>query len=144
MNRRPLNIGQRQGGIALLEALIATLILAIGLLGAIGMQARAYSALSDAGMRAEATMASEKLLALMTVDQPNLASYAYSGSGTADPKLAGWLSETRTLIPNATVNVVVTTSTPSRKKIDVAIGWTRKQGGLASVHNITAYIAQSK
>jgi type IV pilus assembly protein PilV len=136
---------RRQGGVALLEALIATVILAIGLLGAIGMQARAYSALSDAGLRAEATMASEKLLAIMTVDQSNLASYAYSGSGAANAKLAPWLASTQAAIPGATATVAVANvAGTSRSRIDVLISWQRKQNAMASRHMVTSYIANSK
>jgi type IV pilus assembly protein PilV len=135
----------RQGGVALLEALIATVILAIGLLGAIGMQARAYSALSDAGLRAEATMASEKLLATMTVDQSNLASYAYSGSGAANAKVAPWLAATQAAIPGATATVVVANvAGTSRSRIDMVISWQRKQNAMTSKHVVTSYIANSK
>lgn len=138
-------VRQRQRGIALLEALIATVILAIGLLGAIGMQARAYSALSDASLRAEATIASERLLAQMTIDQANLSSYAYSGSGTANARLTGWITETRAAIPAATVKVVVTpVANTSRSQIDIAIGWQRKVGDLTNIHAVTSYIANSK
>lgn len=136
---------RRQRGIALLEALIATLLLAIGLLGAIGMQARAYSALSEASMRAEASMASEKLLALMTIDQLNLASYAYTGSGAASVQLAGWLAETRSAIPGAGVQVQVSpVAATSRSVINIAISWQRKQGGSINQHAITSYIANSQ
>ncbi len=142
--RRPAPAA-RQQGVALLEALIAVLILAIGLLGAIGMQARAYSALSDAGLRAEATIASEKLLALMSIDQANLALYSYAGTGTANPKVAGWLSDTQAAIPNATVKVVVTpVAATTRSQVDVAIGWQRTQNGQPNVHAVTSYIANSK
>lgn len=136
---------RRQHGIALLEALIATLILAIGLLGAIGMQARAYAALSDAGQRADATMASEKLLALMTIDQANLSSYAYAG-GAASAKVAPWLAETRTLIPGANIAVTVASASATRSQVDISIAWQRKagSGSPANVHAITAYIASSK
>jgi type IV pilus assembly protein PilV len=50
-------IRKTQHGFSLVESLVAVVLLGIGLLGAIGMQARSYSALSDAGMRAEATIA---------------------------------------------------------------------------------------
>lgn len=134
----------KQSGIALLEAVIATLILAIGLIGAVGLQARAYSVLSDAGMRAEATMASEKLLAQMTVDQANLANYAYSGSGARNAAVSAWYDETRTNIPGAAISVVVTpVAGTSRSTVTVSIGWTRKSGGGASSHQVTSYIAQS-
>ncbi|WP_426114396.1 type IV pilus modification PilV family protein [Massilia sp. PWRC2] len=136
---------RQQRGVALIEALIASLILAIGLLGAIGMQARAYSALSDAGMRAEATMASDKLLALMALDQSNLTSYAYAGSGGGSAQISPWLVQTLAAIPSAkpTVTVAQVAGT-SRYRIDIAIGWQRKQGDQASVHNVTSYIAPSK
>ena len=85
---RPVPARRRQGGIALLEAMLAIVILGIGLLGTIGLQARAYSALSDAGMRAEATMAGEKLLGVMTADAANLASYNLAENGTPGAAIA--------------------------------------------------------
>lgn len=136
---------RRQNGLALLESLIATLLLAIGLLGAIGMQARAYSALSDAGMRAEATMASEKLLALMSIDQANLSSYAYTGTGAPNAKIAQWVADTRGLIPGAGLVVQVTpVASTSRSVINIAVSWRRKQGGATNQHRITSYIANSQ
>lgn len=135
---------KNQSGIALLEALLAILVLAIGLLGTIGMQARAYSAMSDASMRAEATMATERLLGVMSVDQSNLAAYAYSGTGAPSSSLATWYSQTRLNIPNATISVTVIPVTgTTRSKIDIAITWLRKTGGQIGKHVVTSYIAQS-
>jgi type IV pilus assembly protein PilV len=133
---------KRQDGIALLEALLATLILAIGLLGAIGLQARAYSALSDAGARAEATIATEKLLGLMANDQSNLAAFALTAGGTPGARLAAWYSETRAVIPGASVTVTLTPAVgTTRTQVDIAIGWTRKAGGPVNTHRVTAYMA---
>lgn len=133
---------KRQDGIALLEALLATLILAIGLLGAIGLQARAYSALSDAGARAEATIAAEKLLGLMANDQSNLAGFALVAGGAPGARLAAWYGETRAVIPGASITVTVTpTVGTTRTQVDIAIGWTRKAGGPANTHRVTAYVA---
>ena len=135
----------RQSGVALLEALIATLILAIGLLGTIGMQARAFSALADAGMRAEATIASEKLLAQMTLDQANLASYAYSGSGTPSAAVSGWVTDTRSAIPGAGLLVTVdAVPATTRSVINITINWTRKTGGQVNTNVVTSYIANSQ
>lgn len=144
-HRNVLHAHRRQSGVALLEALIATVLLAIGLLGAIGMQARAYSALADAGLRAEATIAGEKLLARMTLDQANLGSYAYSG-GTASAQVAPWLAETRAAIPNAGVAVAVAAASATRTQVDVRITWQRKQGSgqQSNTHAFTSYIASSK
>ena len=48
--KTPSYLPRRQQGVALLEVLVSVVILAIGLLGAVGLQARSYSALSDAGL----------------------------------------------------------------------------------------------
>ena len=133
-----------QSGIALLEALLATLILAIGLLGAIGMQARAYSAMADASLRAEATLAAEKLLGLMNNDQANLPLYALAPGGTADARLQPWLAETGSAIPNAVIGIVVSTPAASNSsQVDITIQWTRKDKGVQNTHALTSYIGPS-
>lgn len=133
---------QHQGGIALLEALLATLILAIGLLGTIGMQARAYSALSDASMRAEATLATEQLLGVIASDQANLASYALTSGATPSAVLAPWYAATRASIPGALIDVtIVPTAGTARSEVDIRIRWTRKAGAAQNVHQVTAYLS---
>ena len=132
-----------QRGIALLEALIATLILAIGLLGTVGLQARAYSALSDAGMRAEATMAGEKLLAIMANDQgaqqANLPNYALAAAATPGVQLAPWLAQTQAMMPGVTVVVTVTPNGTAQCQVDIAISWTRKTGDQRNVQLTLKY-----
>jgi type IV pilus assembly protein PilV len=134
-----------QRGIALLEAMIATVILAIGLLGTIGLQARAYSAMNDASARAEATLASEKLFGLMSTDVNNLSSYSLTAGGTAGAKLAPWLQETKKSIRGAVVTVGVkaasngTTST----EVTVVIKWQRKAGDPTNTSTMTSYLSKS-
>jgi type IV pilus assembly protein PilV len=133
---------RHQSGIALLEALIATLVLAIGLLGTIGMQARAYSALSDASMRAEATIATEQLLGVIASDQANLASYALAAGGAPSAVLAPWYGATVASIPGALIDITITpTAGTPRSEVDIRIRWTRKAGGAENVHQVTAYIS---
>lgn len=134
-----------QRGIALLEAMIATVILAIGLLGTIGLQARAYSAMNDASARAEATLASEKLFGLMNTDVNNLSAYALATGGTAGAKLSPWLNETKKAIRDAVVTVSVkpasngTTST----EVTVVITWQRKAGDPTNTSTMTSYLSKS-
>ena len=130
---------RRQGGIALLEVLIAIVILAIGLLGTIGMQARAYSALSDAGLRAEAALACDKLLGTMTADADNVANYALAAGDQPTAALAPWLEETSAAIPGATISVAVAPQV-RRNRVDINIRWTRKAGAAESRQRVTAYI----
>jgi len=131
---------RRQDGIALLEAMLAIVILGIGLLGTVGLQARAYSALSDAGMRAEATMAGEKLLGVMTADTANLASYNLAENGTPGAAIAPWVAETRAAIPGAIVSVNVNRQL-FQTQVDIAIRWQRKANTEQNRHVLTSYIA---
>ncbi|CAN7290829.1 prepilin-type N-terminal cleavage/methylation domain-containing protein [Pseudoduganella sp. LjRoot289] len=129
-----------QQGIAMLEAMIAIVILAIGLLGTVGLQARSYSALSDASMRAEATMAAEKLLGLMSNDVANINSYALTESGTGSTAVAPWLAETKAQMPGALVSVRLTPQT-ARTMVVITIRWTRKTGSAENRHVLTSYVA---
>lgn len=136
-----------QRGVALLEVLLAILILAIGMLGTIGLQARAYSALSEAGTRSEATIASEKLLAVMTNDQgasqANLALYAVAAGAAPGAPLAPWHAETMALIPGATISVAVTAFGNRMARVDILISWVRRAGDPTNQHRLTSYIAAS-
>jgi type IV pilus assembly protein PilV len=127
-----------QRGIALLEAMIAIVILGIGLLGTIGLQARAYSALSDAGLRAEATLAADKLLGTISADSGNVASYALAAGGTPSTAMQPWVTETKAAIPGAIITVVVTPAVRSNQ-VDITIRWTRKAGTAENRHLVTAY-----
>lgn len=136
-------VPQRQGGIALLEALIAVVILAIGLLGTIGLQARAYSALSDAGMRAEATIAADKLIGIMSSDEARLADYVVDLDDDPPAVLAPWATETAASIPGARFSVAVTPQS-LRSRVDIAIVWRRKANEPENTHTITSYITTPK
>ena len=136
----PSHTAARQSGIALLEAMIAIVILGIGLLGMIGQQARAYAALSDASMRAEATMAAEKLLGTMNTDIANLASYNLAEGATPNSFLAPWAQETRRAIPGARLSVRVVDQT-QQSQVNIGISWQRKAAGEQNRHVVTAYIA---
>lgn len=128
-----------QHGIALLEALIAVVILALGLLGTIGLQARSYSALADSAMRAEATLAADRLVGIMSNDVANLATYQVALGATAPAALAPWSAETAAAIPGARCRVTVVPEA-QRTRVEIEIRWRRKQGADDSGHLVTAYI----
>lgn len=133
-------IARRQRGMALIEAIVAALLLAIGLLGAVGLQARSMSALADAGMRAEATIAADKLLGTMAVDLANAGDYALAAGDTPTARLQPWYDETRGRIPDAQILVTVTPAT-GRTRVEITISWTRKAGAAQNAHRVVAYLA---
>ncbi|MDQ2821811.1 MAG: prepilin-type N-terminal cleavage/methylation domain-containing protein [Pseudomonadota bacterium] len=139
-------IQRQQKGVALLEAMIAIIVLGIGLLGTIGLQARAYSAMNDAGQRAEATIASQKLIGLMSTDVTNLASYAATSCTGAPAVMTAWCTDTIKAIPGATIGVaVVPLATGSSTAVTVTIGWQLKAGAANTANRsvMTAYLAGS-
>lgn len=140
----PFKNPRAQHGVALLEALLAAVILAIGLLGTIGLQARAYAALSDAAMRAEAAIAADKLLGIMNTDQINLEAYETAADGRPSARLAAWHAETLRLVPGATVTVAVTPAAGGAPaSVDIAISWRRRADMPLNTHRITSYFAIS-
>lgn len=128
-----------QHGIALLEALVAVVILALGLLGTIGLQARSYAALADSAMRAEATLAADRLVGIMHNDMANLAAYQVAPGAAVPAALAAWAADTSAAIPGARYRVAVVPE-PARTRVDLEIHWRRKQGDADSQHLVTAYI----
>jgi type IV pilus assembly protein PilV len=134
----------KQRGVVLLEALLAILILAIGLLGAIGLQARAYSALSDADIRGEATIATERLAGTMNNDALNLADYALVANGVPSVRLASWYGATLAAMPGAIIVIAVIAAPDlSSSEVRATINWSRKAGGPAYIHRVVFLVAQS-
>jgi type IV pilus assembly protein PilV len=133
-------IARRQRGMALIESIVAAVLLAIGVLGAVGMQARSTSALADAGMRAEATIAADRLLGMMAVDLPNAGAYALAAGATPTTRLQPWYDDTRARIPNAQVVVAVTPAT-GRTRVAITISWTRRTGTASNAHRVVSYLA---
>lgn len=126
-----MNVRTRQNGVALIELMIAMVILAIGLLGAVGLQARSLSALSNAGARVDATIAAEKLIGLMWTDQANLASYNWDSTGgtTAPAVIGNWMTDTQAVLPNATAVIIVTPIPGSTAtQVKITITWQRRTG----------------
>lgn len=142
--RRALRSPRHARGIALIEVLVAIVILGLGLLGTIGLQARTYSALADTSMRAEATMAAEKLIGVMTTDQVNLSAYALAAGATPSARLQPWVTETKAHIPGAAITVAVSPAAGTDgTQVVISISWTRKAGSAPNTHRVSAYIAQS-
>lgn len=71
----------RQRGALLLEALIGILIFALGILGLVGLQARALGYASDAQYRAEAVYLANSYISKIWADQPSAYAIKYQAPG---------------------------------------------------------------
>ncbi len=91
-----------QHGVALLEAMIAILIFAFGVLGLVGLQANSVTFLSDARDRVDASQLAAQLAATMQVTAAGeLLDLAYNGSGAVPAGLAAWVTEVERKMPGA-------------------------------------------
>lgn len=106
-----------QRGVMLLEALVAMLIFAVGVLAIVGLQAASIKSTSAAKYRTDASYLANDIVGQMWVDTPNLLSYK---TGTANVKRDAWLNnKVKQTLPagDATIDVVGTVVT-------VTITWT--------------------
>jgi len=134
-----------QRGVALLEALLAVVLLGIGLIGTLALQTRSVAALSEAGLRAEATIAANELLGVMNTDQARLADYAVARNANPGARLKPWHDAVKSHLPGATIEVTVTPAAgTTRTAVGISIGWQRTSGGEGNVHEITSYLSQSE
>lgn len=144
MNRPPIMMKKRtQRGVALLEALIAVVLLAIGLIGTVGLQARAQSTLAQADMRAEATLATDKLFGLMANESLAAVDGYSKAEGAAAPLVIdAWYQDLQRRIPDALVTITIE-KTFYWSKAEVTIKWTRRKGDPQNLHSAVSYLSAS-
>jgi type IV pilus assembly protein PilV len=96
-----------QGGVALLEAMIAILVFSVGVLGVVGLQARSVQGLSEAGFRSQAVQHANEIIAEMWMTDPGLRANLYN-SATSGSRYTAWLSGVTSgsrLLPGASANL---------------------------------------
>jgi len=93
----------RQAGVMLLEAMIAILIFSVGILAIVGMQGTAIQNMSEAKYRSDAAFIANQIVADMWGNAANLASYAYSGSGSVPNLLVNWMNTAQARLPGVDV-----------------------------------------
>lgn len=116
----------------LIEALVALLIFAFGVLGLVGLQATMTKAQSTAKYRADAAFLAQQVIGTMWSDAPNIASYAIGGGAvacTGYPQCNNWADKVASTLPAGTPAVTVAGS-----DVTVAISWTQPNEG---VHTYT-------
>ena len=133
MSSDPLNSPlplRTQAGVALIEALVSVVMLALGVLALIGLQASMNANVTEAKYRAEASYLANELVGQMWVDQLNLASYAVaSGACTASyGNCTDWLTKVGKRLPAGSATVVI-------NGVEVTITVTWQTPGTGIPHN---------
>jgi len=123
-------------GVSLIEVLVAMTIFAFGVLGMLGMQARAITFFSDSKNRTDAALLSDALINDIWVNRANMANYAYAG-GAAPALVQPWLSEVKATLPKAAATVAVT---PATNTVQVTITWTPPNAANQHTHTEIATI----
>lgn len=130
----------RQGGVALLEALIAILLISFGILGIIGLQANSIAFTSDARYRVEAGALADRLVAEMWVNPANIASYGWGGAGEPPEVLADWVADVRNALPGATA-LPPSVTVDADNVVTITVRWQPPDGN-AHNHMVIAHINQ--
>lgn len=142
--RRYSLVRRAERGVAMLEALIAVLLLGIGLVGTLALQVNSQAALAEAAMRAEATIAANELIGVMSTDLEHLDDYALAKDEQPGERLAAWHAALAGRLPNAAVEITVTPADDAaRTAVVIAIQWRRGDEGQQNGHRIVSYLAGS-
>lgn len=140
--QRPRALAQR--GMAMVEALIAVVILAIGIIGTLGLQVHSQKALAEAGMRSEATIAASELIGVMNTDLDNLEEYKLAAGGSPGARLAEWHEALEAQLPGATAEVEVEPDEDAgRTAVIITIEWRRDANSDVNTHRIVTYLSRS-
>jgi type IV pilus assembly protein PilV len=114
----------------MLEALIAILIVALGVLGIVGLYARSVQNVDDSKMRGEASLLVDQFVGQMWISDPKPASltakFDSSGSGAEYTEFAALVAQR---LPNSVAPVVTVTPGPTVTSSNVAISIQWKHPG---------------
>jgi len=143
-SRRSLRKGQ--SGVMLLEALIGILIFSLGILAMVGMQTMSIKLATDSRDRAEASNLAGQLVGQMWLNRAALASYQYSGTGTAPAALTTWIAQVNASLPNAAANPPIVTigasplGASAGTQTTVTLRWNSPTDSTVHQYVMTAYI----
>jgi type IV pilus assembly protein PilV len=130
----------KQRGIALVEVLISVLLLAIGILALVTLQAVMSKNVTQTKLRGEASFLANQLIGQMWVDQANLGSYTATSTGcTSDAfdNCTNWYAAVRQILPGGTAAVTINNGTA----VTIVLNWALP-GEAPSQYQINALITR--
>lgn len=137
---------RRQRGFTMIEVLVSVLLFSVGILGVVGMQARAIRLSTDAQQRAEAAFLADQLLARMLIsDQATASTFnhrasagpncAPTGAASTNAVVTEWLADVTGTLPRAVANeqqIVV-----SGTEVTVKLCWKNGESDTPHVLEVT-------
>ena len=114
-------------GFALLEALVAMLVFAIGILGLLGFQASMVNEQTDAKFRADASYLANELVGIIWADIANVSSYA-TASCNGYARCGGWLDKVNNSLPSGSATIVTTPVVAGTTDVVITLFWTMPNG----------------
>ena len=123
-----------QGGVMLIEALVAILIFSIGIVALMGLQAVSITQMSQAKYRTDAAYLANQIIGKMWVDPTNLAAYTSTG---ATPR-AAWDGVVASTLPAGAGTIAVNGSS-----VTVTITWKQPEDVASHQYIAVANINQS-
>lgn len=134
----------QQGGVMLLEALIALLIFSVGILAIVGMQASAFQDMGEAKYRTDAAFLANQVIADMWSNADNLADYEYDGAGAPPAAIENWVATVQARLPGVANNPPTIERDPANNAMTVTVSWqqARDKSTAAPAHSYrtVAYI----
>lgn len=111
----------KQRGIALVEVLISVLLLAVGILALVTLQAVMSKNVTQTKLRGEASFLANQLIGQMWVDQANLGNYAATSAGCTNDfdNCANWYAAVRQILPGGTAAVTINNGTA----VTIVLNW---------------------
>lgn len=134
---KPLPARRSQGGIILIEALIAILIFSMGILAIIGLQAQSVRNSAEAKYRADASFLANQIIGRIWADRANIATFAHrptgtvcapSGAASGNTNVTEWLDGVSAVLPDADTarqSIAVDTTT---NQVTVRLCWVSRTG----------------
>lgn len=131
-------------GVALIEALIALTVLAVGVLGTLYFQGFVMSSATVSSQRLEAALLADELIAMAHSDTANAGCYANAGvtacgSAAAAAYMADWTARALARLPGAASHLPVVNFAADRT-FTVTLQWVQKDGAVVRNHTMATQI----
>jgi type IV pilus assembly protein PilV len=141
----------RQGGSAMIEALVSILVFSIGVLSLVALQAASIKNSADAKYRSDASSLAKQIVAQMWVDRSHIDTYAhypagtactFSGLASAATPVTAWTTQVAAALPGASASrtQIQVNTVDGTKQVKVTVCWKAPQETITHNFAMTARI----